>query len=159
MKHSSKLIILTEINKNYRAYSLALGRNLKIIKILVIPLFAVLLFSGFKIGPVKTISGVVTAKEDGSPLPGVSVTSVPGKKVATTDANGKYSITVEDNATALRFAYIGYKTREVNIGKSSTLNIILQYDNKQLEEIVDTQYKSEKYRNVSPVMQGKTARI
>ena len=60
------------------------------------------------------ITGTVTSAVEGEgPIPGVTV-QVKGTTVGTiTDANGKYSIPVPQNATALIFSYIGMKSQEV----------------------------------------------
>ena len=60
------------------------------------------------------ISGTVTSSVEGEgAIPGVTVT-VKGSTVgAITDVNGKYSLTVPQNATTLVFSYIGMKKQEM----------------------------------------------
>ena len=56
----------------------------------------------------KRITGKVTAREDGLPLPGVSV-KVSGTQVGTqTDANGNYSLNVPSTGKNLEFYFIGF---------------------------------------------------
>ena len=60
----------------------------------------------------RTISGVLTSSDDGSPLPGINIV-VKGTDVGTiTDINGYYSIKVPVGST-LVFSFIGMQTREV----------------------------------------------
>lgn len=84
------------------------------------------------------ISGVVTAKSDGLPLPGVSV-SVKGKTTgAQTNVDGKFTISANVN-DVLRISYIGFTTQEVPVTQnSSTLNIVLVEAANSLNEVVIT---------------------
>lgn len=86
----------------------------------------------------RTISGVVTSSEDGTTLPGVSVV-VKGTIIGTTtDFDGEYTIEVPDGYTSLIFSFIGMRTKEVEIGNSSTLNVELESDVLGLDEVVVT---------------------
>jgi TonB-linked SusC/RagA family outer membrane protein len=84
------------------------------------------------------VSGVVTAKSDGQPLPGVSI-GVKGSTNGTqTDVLGKFSINANTN-DVLRISYIGFTTLEVPVNaKGETLNIILQEAPNSLNEVVVT---------------------
>ncbi|PTS95367.1 SusC/RagA family TonB-linked outer membrane protein [Pedobacter sp. HMWF019] len=90
----------------------------------------------------RMISGLVTGKDDGLPLPGVSV-RVKGKTGGvTTDRDGKYSINLPGTFQTLIFSYIGYANLEVTVGAGNTLNVQLAVENKQLEEVVVQAYGS-----------------
>ncbi|WP_314510230.1 TonB-dependent receptor domain-containing protein [Xanthocytophaga agilis] len=84
-----------------------------------------------------TVSGRVTSVEDGSPLPGVSITVKGTTKGATSDAAGNYQIKAAPDAT-LVFSFIGMLPQEVSIGNRQTINVGLANDQKQLDEIVIT---------------------
>ncbi|MBC8051558.1 MAG: SusC/RagA family TonB-linked outer membrane protein [Sphingobacteriaceae bacterium] len=85
----------------------------------------------------RTVTGTVTAKDDGGPLPGVSI-RVKGTTAGTqTGANGQYSISVPNNAV-LVFSFIGFATQEVNVGTRSVINLALGTDATQLSEVVVT---------------------
>ncbi|WP_295770798.1 SusC/RagA family TonB-linked outer membrane protein [uncultured Mucilaginibacter sp.] len=85
----------------------------------------------------KTVTGTVTAKDDGLPLPGVSV-SVKGTTTGTqANGDGKFTITAPNGAT-LVFSFIGYKTQEVAVGSGSTVNVSLETASTQLGEVVIT---------------------
>ena len=63
----------------------------------------------------RTVTGTVIAKEDGLPLPGVSV-KVKGTTTGTqTGADGKFSIKVTAASPVLQFSFIGYKAVEAAI--------------------------------------------
>ncbi|MDP4208513.1 MAG: SusC/RagA family TonB-linked outer membrane protein [Bacteroidota bacterium] len=84
------------------------------------------------------ITGTVTSKEDGQPLPGVSVT-VKGTNIGTaTDFQGKYSLSVPTDAKTLVVKFIGMKTQEVTISGKSTIDIALESDAVGLNEVVVT---------------------
>ncbi|WP_243765947.1 SusC/RagA family TonB-linked outer membrane protein [Polaribacter cellanae] len=83
----------------------------------------------------QTISGLVT-DENGQPLPGATV-MIKGTDLGTsTDFDGKYNLTLTNNATALIVTFLGYKTTEVEINNRSTIDIQLQPDVAALAEVV-----------------------
>jgi len=86
----------------------------------------------------RTVTGTVTAKEDGLPIPGVTVkikgTSVGG---VPTDVNGKYSISAPVGST-LVFSFISYLPKEAVVTSNGVINVTLEQDNKQLSEVVVT---------------------
>jgi TonB-dependent starch-binding outer membrane protein SusC len=90
----------------------------------------------------RTVRGKVTASEDGSGLPGVNVV-LKGTAVGTvSDADGNYSLSVPENGGVLVFSFIGFLTKEVEIGTQAVLNASLDSDVKQLSEVVVTGYGS-----------------
>jgi TonB-linked SusC/RagA family outer membrane protein len=87
----------------------------------------------------RTVTGTVTASDDGLPIPGVSV-RVKGTTSGTqTNATGKYSLSVPNGAT-LVFTFVGYAQLELPVGTSSTLNAKLNPASKQLTEVVVTSF-------------------
>ena len=86
------------------------------------------------------VSGVVTAKEDGYPLPGVNVIVKGLTGVGTvTDLDGKYSIKVP-KGNSLSFSFIGYKEVVKTINANEVINVILESDTKLLDEVVAIGY-------------------
>jgi hypothetical protein len=87
-----------------------------------------------------TVSGVVTAAEDGYPLIGVNVIvkGVTGTGTIT-DLNGSYTIKVPQGKS-LSFSYIGYKEQIKEIKSNTVLNIIMEADAKMLDEVVAIGY-------------------
>ncbi|MDB5112204.1 MAG: TonB-dependent receptor plug [Mucilaginibacter sp.] len=88
--------------------------------------------------PNKTITGKVTSKTDGSPLPGVSIKIKDVNKGTVTDADGKYSISVPGDGSVLVFTYIGYQKLEITVGSATVVNAQLVDDSKALNEVVVT---------------------
>ncbi len=86
----------------------------------------------------RTIYGRVTDRANNQGLPGVTVL-VKGTTIgASTNADGTYSISVPASGTALTFSSIGYSSVERAIGTTSTIDISLGADTKQLGEVVVT---------------------
>src|SRR6201996_1262213 len=73
----------------------------------------------------RTVTGTVTAKDDGLPIPGVSVKIKGTSTGVQTGPNGKYTIPVPANAV-LVFSSIGFITQEHPVGTSSTINIVME---------------------------------
>lgn len=86
----------------------------------------------------RTVTGKVTAADDGSTMPGVSVVLKGTTKGANTDVDGKFSIVVPDKGGKLVFSFVGSATQEVEVGNRSVINIELAADSKQLSEVVVT---------------------
>ncbi|MFI1745348.1 SusC/RagA family TonB-linked outer membrane protein [Thalassobellus sediminis] len=84
----------------------------------------------------KTISGTVS-DESGLPLPGATVLVKGTTSGTSTDFDGNYSINVSQGST-LVFSFVGNKTKEVVVGASSKINVILEEDAESLEEVVIT---------------------
>ncbi len=77
-------------------------------------LLAILLFMGNMIASAQTriITGTVVASEDGTPIPGVSV-SVKGTTIGTiTSVDGEYRLEVPNDAQTIVFSFVGMKTVE-----------------------------------------------
>jgi hypothetical protein len=82
-----------------------------------------------------TVSGTVRS-DAGEALPGVNVL-IKGTTIGTTtDAEGRYSITVPDGSTILVFSFIGYVTQEIAIGNQSAINVTMAPDVRTLNEVV-----------------------
>ena len=86
-----------------------------------------------------TIKGVITAKADNSPIPGVSIRILKTTRGVETDFDGKYSLKVK-KGDVLQFSYLGYSSQTVIIDSQKTLNISLIEDVSALDEIVVVGY-------------------
>lgn len=85
----------------------------------------------------NTVSGNVTDKQDGAPLPGVNVV-VKGTTIGTsTDFDGNYALEVTDGAI-LEFSALGYKTLEISVQGQENVNASLQTNTEELEGVVVT---------------------
>jgi len=86
----------------------------------------------------RVVSGKVTAKEDGSTLPGVNVVLKGTTNGTVTDVDGNFKLTVPASGGSLIFSFIGLQTQEVAIGERSIVDIALGQDVQQLTEVVVT---------------------
>jgi TonB-linked SusC/RagA family outer membrane protein len=112
-------------------------------------LFVLMLVASAAFAQDRTITGTVTAKEDGSALPGVSI-QVKGTKVGTqTGADGKFSIKVAQGQSALTFSFIGFVPKTVTLGNGSTINVSLESDSKVLSEVVVVGYGTQTKREIT----------
>ena len=94
----------------------------------------------------NTVTGIVKDKA-GDPLIGVSVVEKGTTNGNITDADGKYSIKVDQGKT-LVFSYIGYVIQEIKV-TSNSLNVELKEDNQLLDEVVVIGYGSLQRKDVT----------
>lgn len=86
----------------------------------------------------NTVTGVVL-DDTRAPLGGTSI-FIPGTTIGTiTDVNGKYSITIPNGQSKLKYTFIGYQpqTREI---QGSVMNVVLQPDTQILQELATVSY-------------------
>lgn len=127
----------------------------------------------------RTVSGKVTAFEDNSPLPGVTVVLKEAGTGVSTDLDGNYKINVPASGGTLVFSFVGYTSEEVAIGARSVVDMALTADIRQLSEVVvvgyGTQAKTEltgaissvsskdfenmPFRNIDQALQGRAAGV
>jgi TonB-linked SusC/RagA family outer membrane protein len=90
--------------------------------------------------PRKGISGKVV-DEAGTGLPGVSVVVKGTQTGTTTDTGGDFRLDLPENAAqTLIFSFVGYSTKEVNVGSQSVLTVNMTPEDKSLQEIVVVGY-------------------
>jgi TonB-linked SusC/RagA family outer membrane protein len=107
-------------------------------------LFILLFVASAAMAQNRTITGTVTSKDDGLPIPGVSV-RVKGTNIGTsTGANGKFSFIGPANLTSIEFSSIGFLPLTVMIGSNNVANASLVSDSKALGEVVVTSFGVER---------------
>lgn len=96
-----------------------------------------LLYAMYAVAQNRVVTGTVTTKEDGLPLPGASV-RVKGTNIGTqTNAAGKFTLSVSGVNVILVFSSLGHKPVEV-IASTDPINVVLLPDANQLTEVVVT---------------------
>lgn len=98
----------------------------------------------------KTVTGTVTSKSDGLPLPGVTVRVKGSKQGALTDGRGKFSLTVPGGASSVDISYIGYVNQTVTIPNSNVISISMAEDAQQLDQVVVTALGISRKKNELP---------
>lgn len=94
-----------------------------------------------------TVTGRVT-NAAGEPLVGVSIGIKGSRGGTTTDATGRFSITVQDNAT-LVISYVGYDTQEIPVGSQTEITVTLAESTKKMDEVVVIGYGSASKRDLT----------
>nr|WP_231876054.1 SusC/RagA family TonB-linked outer membrane protein [Mucilaginibacter sp. L294] len=84
----------------------------------------------------QAVTGTVSEKS-GQSIPGASVTEKGTTNGISTNADGKFSLTVKPGAT-LVFSFLGFKTKEVVVGNSTSINVVLENSDNALNEVVVT---------------------
>lgn len=83
-----------------------------------------------------TVTGKVTAKNDGVALPGVSIKVMGTARGTTTNADGMFSLTVSSK-DSLSFSFMGYNTLVLPVGERKSLTVVLTpADGQGLNEVV-----------------------
>lgn len=94
----------------------------------------------------KQVSGVVT-DGTGETVIGASVLEKGTTNGTITDLDGKFILTVNENAV-LQISYVGYTTQEVPVKGKTSFNITLKEDSEMLEEVVVVGYGAQKKESV-----------
>lgn len=105
-------------------------------KILLSSFLVAVLFSAWAQN--RTITGKVTAAEDGSPLPGVNVILKGTTNGTVTDISGEFTVSAPPSGGTLIFSFIGYQSTEVEIGDKAFVDVKIRQDVRQLTEVVVT---------------------
>ena len=108
----------------------------------LIGLFALLTLLGLQVGFAQTreITGTVIDKNDGSPLPGVSIRVKNNMTLGTaTDVNGKFTLKVPENAVLI-VTYIGMQTQEIVVTGKTNITIEMAPAAETLGEVVVVAY-------------------
>ena len=94
------------------------------------------------------VSGVVRSGK-GETMPGVNVIVKGTSNGTTTDAEGKYSLSVLEDGAVLVFSFIGFTTQEVAVNGRSVVDVVLVEDVQSLEEVVVVGYGEQKKVNLT----------
>jgi TonB-dependent starch-binding outer membrane protein SusC len=85
------------------------------------------------------VTGTVTDKT-GAPMAGVNVVLTGTAHGTITDVSGKYSLDIPQGSKSLTFSFIGMESQEINIGTSTTINLVLAEAATSLQEVVVVGY-------------------
>ncbi|MDO3628206.1 TonB-dependent receptor [Mucilaginibacter sp. BT774] len=81
------------------------------------------------------ISGKVSGKDDGLPIPGVTVKVKGTTQITSTNSDGSYSINAAPGNTLI-FNFVGYDQKEIIVTASGTLDVALSKSMNNLNEVV-----------------------
>jgi TonB-linked SusC/RagA family outer membrane protein len=85
----------------------------------------------------RTINGVVREQSSNDLLPGVTVLEKGTANGTITNIDGEFSISVQQGAT-LVISFIGLETKEILVGESSSVSVVLNPSTEQVDEVVVT---------------------
>lgn len=94
------------------------------------------------------VTGTITASDSGEGLPGANIIEKGTANGTITDLNGKFSLTVNANAT-LVVSSIGYLTEEIAVENRSIIDIALVQNVQALEEVVVIGYGAVKKKDLT----------
>ncbi len=117
----------------------------------------------------RTITGIVTAEDDGATLPGVTIMIKGITQGTITDINGKYKLPGVLETSVLVFRFLGYSEVEITVGNQQVIDVIMKPEFKELKEYVvgalgvkrekrEIGYSSEKM-NTDEIVRSSTANV
>ena len=106
----------------------------------------------------RQISGVVTSSENKQPVPGVTVTVKGTKTAVTTNAEGRYRITVDGSATTLVFTSASFTAFEAAIGSDNVINAEMTPDVKAIDDVVVIGYQTVRRKDLLASVASVSAR-
>jgi len=106
------------------------------------------LTTGMAFGQKKSISGKVT-DSSGMGIPGAAVVVKGTTTGVTTDMDGKFTLSLPDDAKTLDISFVGMISQEVVIDTKSVYNVILADETIGLEEVVAVGYGTQTKREIS----------
>ncbi len=84
----------------------------------------------------RSISGTVTDRDGGAPIPGVNIVAKGTGAGTATDSDGKFVLPVSEGVTTLVVSAVGYVTQEVSIAGQSSLSIVMEPGSQELGEVI-----------------------
>lgn len=105
-------------------------------------LLSVIMFTATAYGQVNVSGSIVD--ESNAPMFGVTVVEKGTTNGIVSDLDGKFSLTVKNESSVLRFSSIGYKTQEIALDGQTSLNVVMEEDLALLDEVVVTGYGVQK---------------
>ncbi|HEY0677965.1 MAG TPA: TonB-dependent receptor [Chitinophagaceae bacterium] len=93
----------------------------------------------------RTLTGTITNSATGELLQGVTITSSARRPVsASTDAEGKFTLTIGPDVKTLVVSHVGFFTQTITIGDRTVINIGLQVNPAAMDEVVVIGYGTQK---------------
>ena len=109
-------------------------KNFKFLLFNVLLLFPLFMFAQ------QTIKGTVTDALSNASLPGVDIIIKGTTRGTSTDFDGNFTLENVNKGDVLVFSYLGFKTQEVTVASSTTINVVLHESSETLEEVVIVGY-------------------
>ena len=94
------------------------------------------------------VKGKITDKA-GTPLIGVTVRVKGTTTGGTTGADGTFTINVPEGKDTLQVSYLGYLPQEISIAGKTTVDVVMQSSESQLEQVVVVGYGTQRKRDLT----------
>ena len=100
--------------------------NLKIMKKIAL-ILSIIFLSASRFADVQEIkiSGTVTSREDGLPIPGVNIVEKGTSSGVITDLGGRYEINVKSESSVLVFSSVGFITEKITVKSKRVIDVKL----------------------------------
>jgi TonB-dependent starch-binding outer membrane protein SusC len=95
----------------------------------------------------RVVNGTIR-DENGGGMPGVSVLIKGTSQGTSTDADGKFSLSVPNDQATLVVSFVGYTTTEIVVGSRSVVDLAMTPDVTSLQEVVVTGYTTERKKDI-----------
>ncbi|RYY35216.1 MAG: TonB-dependent receptor [Sphingobacteriaceae bacterium] len=112
-------------------------------------LLFLLLVGNIVLAQKKTITGKVTNQATGAPLQGVNILADKIKGGAVSNADGSYSIAVNNSTSTLIFSFVGFASQTVIIDGRTTIDVSLSVAAVSNDEVVVIGYGTQKRSQVT----------
>ena len=116
-----------------------------------------LLLSSYSWAQSNLITGVVSDKETGEKLPGVTLVEEGTMNGTTTDIDGNFSLKLTDSPATIVVSFIGYTTQRIPSADKTTINIALESEITDLSEVVVVGYGTQKKKVVTGAIASVTS--
>ncbi len=105
----------------------------------------------------RVITG--TVKDDqGQAVPGVSL-AIKGSTTGTvTNEQGQFRLTIPDDNSTLVITHVGYASQEIIVGSRSTVDVVLQNDQRVLSEVVVVGYGTQRRGAITGAVSSVTSK-
>ena len=90
----------------------------------------------------NSVSGVVTEKATGMPIPGANIIVKGTSNGSTTDFDGNYTINNVNDGDVLLFSFLGFTEQQITYTGQATINVGLEENQTSLDEVVVIGYGS-----------------
>jgi len=100
------------------------------------------------IAQTTNVSGVIL-DQAGLPVPGVNISEKGAKNNTLSDYDGKFSINSSKPNAVLTFSFIGFKTKQVTVGSSKTLRVVMEEESSVLDEVVVIGFGTQKKKDLT----------
>ncbi len=99
----------------------------------------------------RNLSGKVY-DENNEPMPGASVIIKGTTQGTVTNIDGEFRIVLSSDQTTIVVSYIGYKSKEIEVGTQSQIDVRLELDQETLDEVIVVGYGTQEKSDLTGVV-------